>query len=79
VDRQQRLRRPRAPFTVVERDETISDVAVRVYGTTDAADRLWRANRDLLSRRDSALTPGTFLRTPVLGDASAGAEARRID
>jgi len=55
---------PRSAFTVVERDETIGDVAVRIYGSIDARDVLWRANRDLLPSKDSPLSPGTFLRTP---------------
>jgi len=57
---------PRSAFTVVERDETIGDVALRIYGSIDAVDVLWRANRDLMPNRDSALSPGTFLRTPTV-------------
>jgi hypothetical protein len=60
----QMAHQPRAAFTVVERDETIGDVAVRIYGSIDALDVLWRANRDLLPQKDSPLSPGTFLRTP---------------
>jgi hypothetical protein len=62
-------RKPRQPaqaITVVEADETIADVALRVYGTTSHADALWRANRDALPRRDSPLVPGTLLRTPTI-------------
>jgi hypothetical protein len=58
--------RSRAAFTVVEPNETITDVALRVYGTTDDVEVLWRANRDTLPRRDSPLSPGTLLRTPAL-------------
>jgi len=57
---------PRSAFTVVERDETIGDVAVRIYGSIDAVDVLWRANRDFLPNKDSPLSPGTFLRTPTV-------------
>jgi hypothetical protein len=62
----QRAHRPDSAFTVVEPNERIGDVAVRVYGSIDATDALWRANRDLLPKRDSALLPGTFLRTPLV-------------
>jgi hypothetical protein len=41
-------------------------VALRVYGTADETDGLWRANRDALPRRDSPLSPGTLLRTPTI-------------
>jgi hypothetical protein len=55
---------PRSPFTVVRKGETLRDVAVRVYGSADPLDSLWRANRDLLPRQDSPLAPGSVLRTP---------------
>jgi hypothetical protein len=55
---------PRDAFTVVEPHETIFDVCLRVYGTTDRVESLWQANRDALPRRDSPLPPGTLLRTP---------------
>ena len=42
------------------------DVALRVYGTADDVDALWRANRDALPRPDSPLSPGTLLRTPTV-------------
>ena len=58
-------RKSRRAITVVAVNETISDVAQRVYGTTDAVDTLWRANRDALPQRDSPLVPGTLLRTPA--------------
>jgi hypothetical protein len=64
--RDHRARQPRAAFTVVEANETITDVAVRVYGTADEADVLWRANRDAMPRQDSPLSPGTLLRTPIV-------------
>jgi hypothetical protein len=60
------LHQPRAAFTVVEQDEAIADVAVRIYGSVDAVDVLWRANRDSLPQKDSPLSAGTFLRTPPL-------------
>lgn len=53
-----------SPFTVVRKDETIWDVALRIYGTTDGTDALWRANRDAIPRIDSPLAPGMLLRTP---------------
>ncbi len=59
-------RQPRSAFTVVETNETITDVAVRVYGTAEEADVLWRANRDAMPRQDSPLAPGTLLRTPMV-------------
>jgi hypothetical protein len=59
-------RAPRAAFTVVSAAETIQDVALRVYGSTDGVDSLWRANRDALPRRDSPLSTGMVLRTPTL-------------
>jgi hypothetical protein len=55
---------PRSAFTVVQRGETLRDVAVRVYGSADPLDSLWRANRDLLPRKDSPLIAGSVLRTP---------------
>ena len=55
---------PRAAFTVVQKGETLKDVAVRVYGSSDRLDSLWRANRDVLPRSDSPLTAGAVLRTP---------------
>ncbi len=55
---------PRSAFTVVRKDETLRDVAVRVYGSADQLDSLWRANRDLLPRADSPLPAGSVLRTP---------------
>jgi hypothetical protein len=58
--------RPRSAFTLVREDETIADVALRIYGNTDEADALWRANRDAIPRKDSPLAPGTLLRTPHL-------------
>lgn len=54
----------RSPFTVAAAGETIADVSRRVYGSTDQAELLWRANRDLLRERDTPIAPGTVLRTP---------------
>jgi hypothetical protein len=59
-------RQPQSAFTVVETNETIRDVALRVYGAADDADVLWRANRDTMPRRDTPLAPGTLLRTPMV-------------
>jgi hypothetical protein len=55
---------PRSAFTVVQGGESLKDVAVRVYGSVDRLDLLWRANRDVLPRSDSPLAPGAVLRTP---------------
>jgi hypothetical protein len=54
----------RSAFTTVKDGETLGDVSIRVYGSLDHAELLWRANRDLLPRRDSALRSGEVLRTP---------------
>jgi nucleoid-associated protein YgaU len=56
--------RPAGSFTDVAEGETLSDVARRVYGSTDATDALWLANRDQLDRPDARLRSGTTLRTP---------------
>jgi hypothetical protein len=63
-------RRPGSAFTIVDPDETLEDVARRIYGSGGVADALWRANRDALSRRDSQLSAGMVLRTPVLATQS---------
>jgi hypothetical protein len=44
--------------------ETLSEVAERVYGSPDAAEALWMANRDRIDRPDARLAAGTILRTP---------------
>jgi nucleoid-associated protein YgaU len=49
----------------VKNGETLEDVAIRVYGSTDQVDLLWRANRDLLPRKNSPLNAGAVLRTPA--------------
>jgi hypothetical protein len=54
----------RSAFTTVKDGETLGDVSIRVYGSLDQAELLWRANRDLLPQRDSALRSGAVLRTP---------------
>jgi hypothetical protein len=51
-------------MTVVEENETMADVSLRVYGRTDQAEALWRANRDALPRVDTPLSTGMVLRTP---------------
>ncbi len=58
-------RSPHPAFTVVGSNETIADVARRVYGKADAADALWRANRDVVPQPGAPLSPGMMLRTPV--------------
>jgi nucleoid-associated protein YgaU len=63
-------RQPGSAFTIVDADETLEDVARRIYGSGAVADSLWRANRDALSRRDSQLSAGMVLRTPVLATQS---------
>jgi nucleoid-associated protein YgaU len=64
--RAEALRQPGSAFTVVEADETLEDVARRVYGSNAHVDSLWRANRDALSRKDAPLTGGMVLRTPII-------------
>jgi hypothetical protein len=51
-------------FTMVEVDETLEDVAIRVYGSADSAVELWRSNRDQLPTRETPPRPGMVLRTP---------------
>jgi hypothetical protein len=55
---------PRGPFTRVRVGESLSDIALRVYGSGNAADSLWKANRDLIDREDTPLREGALLRTP---------------
>ncbi len=55
---------PRPSFAVVEPGERLADVAARIYGSEDAAEALWKANRDQVARIDSPLDRGTLLRTP---------------
>lgn len=54
----------RSAFTTVRDGETLEDVTMRIYGSSDQLDMLWRANRDLLPRRNSPLGAGAVLRTP---------------
>jgi hypothetical protein len=42
----------------------LSDVAIRVYGSSGSTETLWKANRDQLDRIDSLLANGSLLRTP---------------
>jgi nucleoid-associated protein YgaU len=58
------VRAPVSAFTVVQANETIRDVAVRVYGSSEHVGTLWRANRDALPLSDSPLSSGIVLRTP---------------
>jgi nucleoid-associated protein YgaU len=55
---------PRPAFAIVEQGETLAQVAVRVYGSNDATEALWQANRDQVERVDSPLARGTLLRVP---------------
>jgi hypothetical protein len=64
ISRKRSYGRPSSAFTTVGRGETLADVAVRVYGSTDAATILWMANRDQLARADDPVAVGTLLRTP---------------
>lgn len=54
----------RSAFTTVKDGETLEDVTVRIYGSSDQLDLLWRANRDFLPRKNSPLSAGAVLRTP---------------
>ena len=58
--------RRRSVATTVEPGEDLAAVAQRVYGSkaSEILDRLRQANRDQLINPDSAVTPGTLLRTP---------------
>jgi hypothetical protein len=51
-------------FTMVESDETLEDVAIRVYGSAVSAVELWRSNRDQLPTRETPPRAGMVLRTP---------------
>lgn len=64
----ERPRIPASSFAEVLADETLAEVAVRVYGTARVAENLWRANRDQVVDRSGALVAGTWLRTPPCGD-----------
>ena len=55
---------PKTPFTVVRDGESLLDVANRIYGSAQAAESLWRANRDQLAAVSSPVPRGTLLRTP---------------
>ncbi|MFO0910163.1 MAG: hypothetical protein U0794_17770, partial [Isosphaeraceae bacterium] len=55
---------PRGAFTVVRPGESLREVARRVYGSEEAAEGLWKANRDLIDEAEGPLTPGALLRTP---------------
>ena len=55
----------RSAFTTVKDGETLEDVTLRIYGSSDQLDLLWRANRDLLPRENSPLSAGAVLRTPA--------------
>ncbi len=55
----------RSAFTTVKDGETLEEVSMRVYGTTDEVELLWKANRDVLPRRNASLAAGLVLRTPA--------------
>ncbi len=57
-------RRLDSTFTRVADGETLADVARRVYGDSEAAGPLWKANRDQLDGPDGPLRAGMILRTP---------------
>jgi len=54
----------KAAVTTVASGESLVSVAQRVYGSIDAAAKLWKANRDQLATQSSALRAGMLLRTP---------------
>ena len=54
----------RSTVTVAEPGERLVDVAIRIYGSAAAVEKLWRANRDRLANRGSPLIDGWLLRTP---------------
>jgi|GEM_PF-1921570 len=57
-------RTPQSAFTRVEKNESLSDIALRVYGTPEAAAELWLVNRDILNNRENPLRAGLYIRTP---------------
>lgn len=71
ASRAKRIARPlesaptgRTSFIQASAGETLDDVALRVFGSPDAARALWMANRDILPDRDTRLSAGMVLRTP---------------
>ena len=54
----------RSTVTVAQPGERLLDVAIRIYGSAEAVEKLWRANRDRLASRDALLNEGWLLRTP---------------
>jgi hypothetical protein len=57
-------RGPAAAFTIVQPDETMADVALRVYGDVSAIDILRRVNLDDTLGSDEVLPAGMLIRTP---------------
>ena len=57
---------PRGAFTTARAGEKLEDVARRVYGIEGSAERLWKANRDLIDNASSKepLRTGMLVRTP---------------
>ena len=64
VSRKIVAREPRGAFTQARADESLAQVARRVYGDEGSAEALWRANRDVLDQADAPLRAGMLLRTP---------------
>lgn len=55
---------PRGAFTAARAGERLEDVARRVYGIKGSAERLWKANRDLIDNAEVELRTGMLVRTP---------------
>ena len=55
---------PGGAFTEARAGERLEDVARRVYGIEGFAERLWKANRDLLDNANDPLRTGMLVRTP---------------
>ena len=54
----------RPTYAVVGPGESLPDIAARIYGSRDATQSLWKANRDQVERVDSPLANGILLRAP---------------
>lgn len=55
---------PPSAFTHAKPGESLTDIAIRVYGSPDSARKVWMANRDLIDSLDAIPPDGTLLRTP---------------
>lgn len=51
-------------FTHARPGESLADIAVRVYGSPESAEKVWMANRDLIDAPDAIPPAGALLRTP---------------